>query len=254
MKQTIKIKDICIGEGIPKICAPIIGKTRKDIILQAKILKEIQPDLVEWRADWYEDVADISTVLYILKDISEIIGNFPLLFTFRTKQEGGEKEINFKDYSKLVQAAAMSGYVDLIDIELFIAENIEVLIKELKEKEVSVIVSSHDFTKTPSKQEMLECLQKMDSVGADILKIAVMPQNKKDVLALLEITDVMKETYTKKPMITMAMDKTGVISRISGEIFGSDITFGAADKASAPGQITVKRLRKILEDIHEITN
>lgn len=254
IKQTLKIKNICIGEGIPKICAPIVGRTREDILMQVRTLKEIQPDLVEWRVDWYDDVEKIDAVLLTLKEIADIIGEYPLIFTFRTKQEGGEKQISFEDYSDLILQAAKSGYIDIVDLELFITDNLEELIQELKKESVAVIVSSHDFKKTPSRAELLLRLQKMDTIGADILKIAVMPHNNKDVLTLLEVTNEMKDLHTRKPMITMAMEKVGVISRITGEIFGSDITFGAAGQASAPGQITVNHLRKMLKDIHEVIN
>ena len=96
---------------------------------------------------------------------------------------------------------------------------------------------------------MISRLQRMEEMGADILKLAVMPKTSKDVLTLLCVTEEMG-SCTETPIVTMAMSDVGIISRVVGETVGSAITFGAADKASAPGQISVKELRKVLEILH----
>ena len=55
--NTVNVRKVEIGKGIPKICVPVVGITRDDIIDAACKAKETA-DLVEWRADWYEDVLD----------------------------------------------------------------------------------------------------------------------------------------------------------------------------------------------------
>ena len=94
-------------------------------------------------------------------------------------------------------------------------------------------------------------LRKMQELGADIPKIAVMPQNKRDVLTLLLATEEMTREYADRPIITMSMAGTGVISRLCGEVFGSALTFGAAKKASAPGQMEVHDLETVLGLLHK---
>jgi 3-dehydroquinate dehydratase-1 len=84
----------------------------------------------------------------------------------------------------------------------------------------------------------------------DILKIAVMPNCAEDVLILLDAARTMKEGYSDCPLIAISMGGKGIVSRISGEIFGSDLTFGASVKASAPGQIPAGDLRKIIQLLH----
>lgn len=91
----------------------------------------------------------------------------------------------------------------------------------------------------------------MQSLGADILKIAVMPQKPADILTLLLATEEMHRKYAKCPLITMSMSGMGIVSRICGETFGSAVTFGAASKASAPGQIGTKELAESLRIIHK---
>ena len=90
----------------------------------------------------------------------------------------------------------------------------------------------------------------MQDMNADIPKIAVMPQNKKDVLTLLAATEEMATDYADRPIITMSMAGTGVISRLCCEVFGSSMTFGAAKKASAPGQMGVNDLNTVLGLLH----
>ena len=115
---------------------------------------------------------------------------------------------------------------------------------------VSVILSNHDFTATPDESEMLRRLQHMEELGADIAKIAVMPQSAGDVLTLLSATHKASQSLSC-PVITMSMKGTGLISRLSGEVFGSCMTFGSVGEASAPGQIEAGRLKDILAIIHE---
>ena len=138
-----------------------------------------------------------------------------------------------------------------MDVELFNEEkNVKTILDTAKEHGVYVIMSNHDFEKTPAKEEIVSRLRKMQEYGADIPKIAVMPKSVDDVITLLDATNTMKTQYADRPIITMSMGGTGVISRLAGEVFGSAFTFGAGKEASAPGQIPVAELRKVLEILH----
>ena len=247
----VKVRNISIGEGIPKICVPIVGITREEIITEAKSFSSIPVDLVEWRVDWFKQVFDLEKVLGLLKELREVLGELPLLMTFRTSKEGGEKSISASDYARLNIEAAKSGYVDLIDVEIFTGDEIvKEIIDAVHNYGVKVIASNHDFDKTPDKDDIVGRLRKMQELGADIPKIAVMPQSAKDVLTLLSATDEMVTKYADRPIITMSMAGTGLISRLCGEVFGSAITFGAAKKASAPGQMEVNDLSTVLQLLH----
>lgn len=252
--NTVKIRDIEIGAGAPKIIVPIVGITKEDIIEEAKTFDSIPVDVVEWRVDWFEGVFDFAKVEDVLKDLRTVLGNIPLLMTFRTSKEGGEKAIEPDAYAELNIKAAQTGYVDLIDVEIFTGDEIvKKIIDGAHAAGVKVIASNHDFFKTPAKADIIYRLRKMQDMNADIPKIAVMPQSSKDVLTLLTVTESWKETG-KTPVITMSMAGEGLISRLCGEIFGSAVTFGAAGKSSAPGQIDAEELRRILEIIHQNSN
>ena len=248
----VMIRGVAIGEGIPKICVPIVGKTREEIVKAAEEIRTLPVDVVEWRADWYEEIFEADVVLDVLQELRRILGELPLLFTFRTKKEGGEKEIDEKNYRTLNQLVVESGLADLIDVEVFSGDEVvNDLVRTAHENEVKVIGSNHDFEKTPSKEEIIRRLQKMQKLEVDLPKIAVMPKKKEDVLTLLAATEEMYRKYADRPIITMSMAGDGVISRLCGEVFGSALTFGAAGQASAPGQMGVKELRQILTILHE---
>ena len=231
--NTVVVRNVKIGEGIPKICVPIVGITREEILESGKNIGAIGADVVEWRADWFEDV-------FVFEKVEE------------TAKEGGEKAIEKQAYVELNQKAAKTGYIDMVDVEAFTGDDaVTAIVKAAHECGVKVVASNHDFHKTPAKEEIVSRLRKMQESGADIPKIAVMPQNKKDVLTLLAATEEMYSEYADRPIITMSMAGTGVVSRLCGEVFGSALTFGAAGKASAPGQMGVEDLKTVLSLLHK---
>lgn len=250
--KTVEIRSVRIGEGMPKICVPVMGAKKEEILQGAAGMKEVPADIVEWRADWYEDVFDIACVKDVLKLIRRTVGDMPLLFTFRTLREGGEKAISAERYAVLNREAAASGFVDLIDVEAFTGdEAVKKMIDEAHRNGVKVIVSNHDFQRTPQKEEMIERLCKMQKLGADICKIAVMPRSRRDVITLLSATEEMVREHADRPVISMSMAEEGVASRLCGELFGSAVTFGQAGQASAPGQVEAGKLHTVLEILHE---
>ena len=250
--HTVKVRNIEIGTGAPKIIVPIVGVTKEEILSAARSFDAIPIDVVEWRVDWFEGVFDFARVEDVLKELRDILGDTPLLMTFRTSREGGEKDIDAEAYKELNIKAAKTGYVDFVDVEIFTGDKIvSEIIDAVHAAGVKVIASNHDFDKTPAKSDIIYRLRKMQDMGADIPKIAVMPQSKKDVLTLLAATEEMTSCYADRPIITMSMAGTGVISRLCGEVFGSSMTFGAAGKASAPGQMGVEDLNTVLALLHD---
>lgn len=249
--NTVKVRNLEIGAGAPKVIVPIVGVTKEEILASARSFDGIPLDVVEWRVDWFEDVFDQDKIADVLKELRSILGETPILFTFRTSKEGGEKSIDAKDYAALNIFAAKTGNVDIVDVEIFTGDAVvSQIIDQVHAAGVKIIASNHDFDKTPAKADIIYRLRKMQDMGADIPKIAVMPQSKEDVLTLLSATEEMSRCYADRPIITMSMAGTGVISRLCGEVFGSSMTFGAVGKVSAPGQMAVENLQTILALLH----
>lgn len=249
--KTIQIRNLTLGEGRTKICVPVCEKTAEAVISSMKEILELPAQIIEFRADWFDDVFDPAKLSELLKQIREAAGEMPILFTFRTAKEGGEKEITDLMYDVVVSTAIASGCMDAVDVEMFMDETVVANLLDLAHKShVPVIMSNHDFEKTPDKDEIIARLIRMDEMGADVLKIALMPNTYADVLKVLAATEEMKRLYTDKPMITMSMGGMGLMSRLSGESFGSALSFGAGAKASAPGQMAAKDLDAVLNAIH----
>ena len=248
----VQVRNVTIGAGMPKICVPIVGTTKEEILTMARDICQVPADLVEWRGDWFDEIFDDQEVKNLLAELRPALGDMPLLFTFRTKAEGGEREVSAEKYAELNHLVVGTGCVDLIDVEIFSQEKVAgELIDEAHQWGVKVVGSNHDFKATPEKEEIIRRLCHIATVGADISKIAVMPQREEDVLTLLSATEEVRNRHIGKPVVTMSMSGKGVVSRISGETFGSAITFGALHKASAPGQIGVKELKGVLEILNQ---
>mgnify|MGYP000157177820 FL=1 len=249
--QTVQIKNVTLGEGAPKIIVSLMAKDIAAVKSEALAYRSADFDILEWRGDHFTAIADTAAALDALRELRAVFPDKPILFTFRSKKEGGELEIAPEAYIALNIAMAESGLVDAIDLELFTGDAlVSQTIARAHAKGVKVIMSNHDFHKTPAKEEIVKRLTKMQELGADVPKIALMPESKADVLTVLAATLEVSEKIADRPIITMSMSKTGVISRLAGEVFGSAATFGAVQKASAPGQISVTDLRTVLSIIH----
>lgn len=247
--KTVNIREIQIGTGVPKICVPVMGSTEQEILEQTRQAAEKKPDLLEWRADFYSHLDEREKVAKLAGEMRTILRQIPMIFTVRTAQEGGNCRISTEDYVNVLKAAAESREIDLVDVELYKdIPQMEKLIEELRKMGKKVIASNHHFHETPAQEEMEKILKQMEMSGADIRKLAVMPEDAEDVLKLLAAT-VRANKTGEAPVITMSMSGLGAVSRVCGQVFGSAVTFGTVGAASAPGQLALEELRTILEKL-----
>ncbi len=244
------VKNRTIGKGRPLICVPVMEACSDAVIREITYLTKSRADMIEWRVDTFEKYRDYNAVREVFAAVAPVIGDKLFLYTFRTRRQGGAGEADGETLADLHDLAAESGCVDFLDLEYFEEERPARKIRELKSAGLRVIASHHDFQETPPIEVMRMLLDKMCG-GADIVKLAVMPQTRRDVLNLLEVTGDFQEHNPGTPIVTMSMGRLGSFSRLSGETFGSCITFGVHKKASAPGQLEMNRLGQILDMIHE---
>ena len=242
MTQPLKILDTILGEGSSRICIPLISETMDELLQEAEEIRLLHPDLVEWRADHLKCLSP-DIIGAICEQLYEIFFPIPVIFTLRTNLEGGSFFYDSVFYENALLAAAESKSVQLIDVEALTGQSFKMnLIRELKKRSVFTIASYHNFAETQSKEALLEKWKLLDDSGADILKLAVMPETAEDVKRLMEVTKLYSQK-TNKPLISMSMGETGRISRIHSEAFGSCVTFASGRAASAPGQISIQELR-----------
>ncbi|MGN0363823.1 MAG: type I 3-dehydroquinate dehydratase [Bilifractor sp.] len=239
---------VVIGEGVPKICVPITGTDREAVLAQAREVVLAEPDLAEWRADCFAGLQNREEMAELLIQLQDILGEIPLLFTCRTVREGGRGQLSAEDYRSLLLWAAGRPEISLVDVEGMNPEvNAGILISRIRELGMPVIASYHNFSRTPKKADLELIFQRLEQTGADILKVAVMPKKPKDVMRLMNVT-AQVHADLPCPVITMSMGDMGKISRISGHITGSAVTFGTCGEASAPGQMPVTELKKLLAE------
>lgn len=248
--KTVKLRNVVLGEGRPAIAVPITGKTVDDIVSQAQEIVQTATDLVvEWRIDFFEGVEDADQLTAAGKQLRETIGDVALLTTFRTKGEGGELSLDDEKYFAICENILVGGYTDALDLERFHDESsVKNLIEKAHQNDVKIVMSNHDFDKTPEEDEIVSRLESMKALGADVAKIAVMPNSVEDVLVLLNATR-RASLSLQSPVITMSMGDLGKVSRIAGEVFGSTLTFGTIGAASAPGQVSYDHLKQDLADL-----
>jgi 3-dehydroquinate dehydratase-1 len=243
----VAVRKKIIGGPAPLICIPLVAEEKNDLLDQAAALQPLQPDLVEWRIDNYQGVEDTADCLAVLDALRVAIGDTPLIFTCRIEAEGGMQPISRQTRRALVQAAIRSGGVDIVDVELINDESFIADIRRTAGRHgVKLILSYHDFNKTPEEEFIFDTLKRAQALGADIAKVAVMPARFQDVLTLLKATLKARTEAVDIPMVTMSMAREGVVTRMAGGLFGSDITFALGQASTAPGQIPIGDLRQAM--------
>ena len=249
MAKTIKVRNLEIGRGRPKICAIVLGETEGEILQLAERANTENCDMIEFRADHYAKILDIDAAKTILGKIRKICKK-PIIFTFRRKEEGGKTQTSLEYYKKLLLVVAQNWYADIVDVEASALSGDGSFVDKLKDFGVFIIISKHDFEKTPTQEEIIENFFMMQDLGADIVKAAYMPNTKKDVLNLITAAENVTSTYLSCPVVAISMGHLGMITRILGEFIESAITFAAITKSSAPGQIGIDKMETVLDVIH----
>lgn len=283
--SAVELKNTVLGKGIPKICVPITDKDIAGIEHSLKAMRDAEFDVIEWRADKFDAVTalcgKLGSVNYSeivrepdekaqtiesadmsvddipesfkseLKKASEMIRMaFPdkaVIFTIRTSRDMEDFDISDGAYSSINCLAADMQLADGIDIEFSRGnELVRGLNTYIHALGLKTIVSKHIRDYTPETSEIVDTLCKMQQTGADIVKFAAMPQCERDVLKLMDATLIMKEEHNDTPVISMSMSRLGALSRISGALTGSCLSFGTVGAASAPGQLECGRLHDIL--------
>ncbi|MDD8049376.1 MAG: type I 3-dehydroquinate dehydratase [Thomasclavelia sp.] len=249
--EICEVKNVRIGEGLPKVCVPITSATHYDIIDRFNKLNNKDIDLIEFRIDYFEELNNQNSIDNLFKTIKSLNIVKPIIFTCRTLKEGGKADIEKPAYKDLYLKAIESKAFDIFDIELNLGANMLIDLEEAcHSNDMKILISFHDFDMTNQRDSIIQKFDQMESYKADIYKIAMMPENINDVLSVLEISDYASKEY-KKPIVAISMSKIGIATRLLGETIGSAITFGCDGDCSAPGQIDYKDLKTVLNIVHK---
>ena len=210
-------------------------------------------------AEMGADVLEIRLDLLGIRDPGlavEIVGKIkaetclPLILTNRSPAEGGKwegsEEERIEILKEILSSFSREKGADAVDIELSAGEKERAeLISTAKKQGKKVIVSFHDFSKTPSFQEMENIIEEAFRAGADIAKLAVMPGSMQDVLDLLQLTLGTREA--QKPVCTIAMGELGKHTRVIAPLYGSVLSYASVESSAAPGQLQANEVKKMME-------
>ncbi|XP_010240938.1 PREDICTED: bifunctional 3-dehydroquinate dehydratase/shikimate dehydrogenase, chloroplastic isoform X2 [Nelumbo nucifera] len=215
------------------ICAPIMGQSVDQMLINMGKAKAAGADLVELRLDYIKNFNPYQDLEVMIKQCP-----LPTLCTYRPKWEGGEFEGDEKRRTDALRLAMELG-ADYIDIELQVAHEFINSICGRKPQNLKIIVSSHNYQNTPSVEGIGDLVARIQATGADIVKIATTALDITDVVHMFQIT-----VHSQVPIIGLVMGERGLISRVLCPKFGGYLTFGTleAGKLSAPAQPTIKEL------------
>jgi 3-dehydroquinate dehydratase-1 len=237
-----------LGSGrLPAICTPLVGCTREQVLAEAAQVTAQKPDLLEWRVDFFQDIADLSAVLSLANQIRDAAKGIPVLFTRRSTKEGGEPiAINEEAVVQMLEAVCASGKVDMVDFEM---NNDPTHIARVRAaahtNKVALVLSFHNFQSTPTQEALCERFLQAETLGADVAKVAVMPQRLEDVLIVLSAT-LQASQKLDIPVVSMSMGGHGALTRLFGWTFGSALSFAVGAAASAPGQVPMDDMNAAL--------
>ena len=265
--KSIKIKNVTLGPGKPRIAVPVTGTSHEEIIRQVREIIKGPCDILEWRADYYfgaaenidEKVARTEAhmeMIRILDDIEYVAGEKPLIFTIRGHGEGGRVRMNREHIFDLASMAAQSRLVDMVDVQMFNdddtldSDDLAAHIRELHEFGAKVILSYHDFSRMLSREEIVNVAASMRSLGADIVKLACVAETLEEAKLMQEAAAELTKG-DQNPVIMVAMGEKGKATRITGGAYGSCISFARGEEATAPGQIDAYTLSKYLDKYYE---
>jgi len=232
------------------ICTPLVGRLKEEVLRELAVILPKEPDVIEWRIDYFKNIGDLAEVLELARTIKEAAGPIPILFVCRSAREGGGTiPLGDGEVVRLYSTLCDSKLVDLIDYELDNPpERREQLRKASRDNGVAMILSYHNFQATPDAAALVGKFADAERFGADIAKVAVMPRTPEDVLTLLGATFRGSETVGI-PLIGISMGGLGAVSRMANGVFGSALTFAVGDSHSAPGQIPIEDLRVVLDTV-----
>ena len=187
----IRLNGQPIGTGaFPSIITPLVGRTSADLMGELEAILPKKPDLLEWRIDFFEGIADTDRVIETARRMKRSAGPVPILLTRRSTTEGGQP-IPMQEPAVVAMycRACEARCIDLIDYELSNAkDHLSQLRTVSAANGVAMIMSYHNFELTPDIDTLLGRFVEAERLGADIAKVAVMPRNPQDVLTLLAAT------------------------------------------------------------------
>ena len=216
-----------------KICLPVVETTAEKAI-QAMARAKRLADLVELRVDYLKNPG-----LELLLKRREM----PCIVTNRRREEGGRYSGDEENRLAVLRRAIDLGS-DFVDLELESARSAWHGLVGNHGK-TRLILSYHDFEKTPPVKELRSLCRRMIRYGADVVKIVTFVRSWEDNLKVLSLLPYALER--KQKIVALGMGAKGKMTRIFAPLMGAEWTYAplTRNRASAPGQLTARELKEI---------
>jgi 3-dehydroquinate dehydratase-1 len=192
------------------------------------------PDLFELRLDCLGDV---------LNQLERKISIFraPIIITARDPREGGANNLSLEERSQLL--SRFLSHAKYLDVELRSTRLLQPLLAQARKRNVSVILSFHDFKSTPSTRSLRAMAARAKRHGADSLKVATRTEKP---LELARLIDFILDKNVDLPVSAMGIGKLGGISRLLLARCGSALNYGSLQRSHVEGQLSIDVLRSAL--------
>jgi len=191
-------------------------------------------DLLEIRADLFPARVLKEKILTAKLPAVRQAVKLPILLTLRCRAEGGKWP--FSDNRRAALLRALMPSVDGVDVE-GAARIAPGVLRDARRLGKWVVLSHHDFKKTPSNRALKVAVRRFAQSGAQILKVAAMPRRPSDVDRLMLFCSGLTGRRA-----FIAMGPLGCETRLEPRKWGSCLTFASVGCPSAPGQMQVKEL------------
>lgn len=220
-----------------KIVVPFFPKSLGDVE-KIQSTEYEKADIVEWRADFLP----MNEIFLAAPLIFEKFRKMPILFTLRTKDEGGELQVTPEVYKFILIRIAKEYQPAFLDLEYFSFPEAFTDLEFYKEK---LVLSYHDISGVA--EDLSQRMQTLASLVPAFIKFAVTPRNKKELLMFMTQVAALSEAYPIS-LIAVAMGKLGIVSRVFPNLTGSVWTFASLHAgASMAGQLPIEETRVLLE-------
>ncbi|WP_434311055.1 type I 3-dehydroquinate dehydratase [Hominifimenecus sp. rT4P-3] len=250
-RKTVKLRNVVLGSGSLALIMPIAAKDTEEVVSLAKEFEAYDPDILEWRVDYFDEVENIPILLEAAKALRETVGDRAVMATPRHKEENGVREIKPEKKKEILLALIRSGVIDMVDVEMRYGEAyIRSLQEECQKYGVALMVSYHDLQHTPDSAEIISLLKKEVELGADVCKVSFVAETYGDNDRLGKAIAEARTAGVDAPIVSISAGPKGTLSRICGDVFGSDGTFVSTGKTHQIHIDDVRALRKSLKLDH----
>ena len=222
----------------PKICVSITPDTSSGLAIRTRRAKELAADFLEVRFDKLHNHAKA------LKELSKIEAP-PLIATDRPflshKIPNANSRIDKQRFNVLLDG--VDAGIEYVDLD-FETDNLASKLDQLRQHNAKIILSTHNYSRTPNLQQLRSIIKNLRSIKPDICKVITTARSTADNLVVL---NALEENHDGIPLVCFAMGKTGVWSRVLAPFHGAPFTYASLEKGSetAPGQPTISELREI---------